>query len=78
MRSVVAFQKTLPRKSAQVLKIESSQIIRENRSQAKIDEMAVIDGIALGCADAVGIVADSAGRFLINNMLVMFAKAFIA
>lgn len=78
MRFVVTFQKTLPRKSAQVLKIESSQIIRGNRSQGEIDEVTVVGGITLGYTDAVGIVADCTRCFLLDNMLVMPAKAFIA
>ena len=74
----MAIQKTLPAKHSLVGELQFTPPIWADNLYIKIDEITVIDPIALGIADAMGVVTGRARRLLIHDMFLMFRKALVA
>ena len=64
----MAIEETLPGKSPEVAELQSAPAIRADNLDIKINEMTVVDRIALGIADAMRVMTGSAGRLLILYM----------
>ena len=74
----MAIQKTLPGKSPPVSEFQSSPAIRANNLYIEIYEMTVIDRIALGVADSMGVMTGRARRSLILYMFFMLRKTLVS
>lgn len=73
----MAVQETLSSKSAQIVKFQSPQVVSTHYSQVKVDEIAVVDWIALQRAYPVGIVTGRAWRPLVNYVCAVFRKTLV-
>jgi len=74
----VTIQKTLPSKSSQIFKFQSSQAVRKYYRQVKVNKMAVVDWITLQSAYPVGIVTGRAWRIFFNYVFAVIRKTLIA
>ena len=64
----MAVQETLSGKSSQIVKFQSPQAVSIHYSQVKVNQMTVVDRIALQRAYPVGIVTGRAWCPLVNNV----------
>ena len=72
MNLPVAGQEALTAESPQVDKFQPSVSVRRNDAHIEIDQMAVVEGVALHEADAVRIVARGAGGIVVDHMQSVF------
>lgn len=73
----MAIQETLSGKSSQIVEFQSPQAVWTHYSQVKVDEIAVVDWIALQSAYPVGIVTGRAWRLLVNYVCAVFRKTLV-
>ena len=78
MTGAVALKITPAAEAAEVFKFQSAGLtVGKHNRQIKIDQVAVIGGVALGLADAVGIVTGLTGGVLTFDMLFVILEALI-
>lgn len=74
----MAIQKTLSAKSSLIGELQFAPAIRADNLYIKIDEITVIERIALGIADSMRVMTGSAGCLLILNVFFMPRKTLVS
>ncbi len=78
MLLAMALHSAASREHPAVLKFQQSAVrLRKHNGEVEVDEMAVVGGIALNAAHAVGVVTNAAWRVLSLDVLLVFAKALV-
>jgi hypothetical protein len=72
MKPSVACQKALAAQDALFLVFKPSRPGRRHNAQIEVDQVAVVQGIALKGADPVRVMAGGTGRLLLHDMLPVF------
>jgi hypothetical protein len=73
----MAIQKTLPAKFSLVGELQLAPAVRADNLDIKINEITVIDRIALGIADSMRVMTGRARRLLILYMFFMLRKTLV-
>jgi len=80
MLSTVAIQGATAGKASIVGELETTRTSHdgENHRDVEVDQVGVVDAVALGVADTMRVVTDIAGGSFFDNMLVVQAETLIS